>query len=49
MMTSQETNTIPIDITDFLPSEDVDPLSKTRIGAPDVAHTAVWDELPTAV
>lgn len=45
MMTSPEVNTLPIDVADFLPQDDTDPLSFVREGAPDAADAAIWEEL----
>ena len=46
MMTSPDVKAIPFDVADFLPfeTEDFDPLSLARAGAPDAAVAAVWDE-----
>ena len=46
MMTAPQAKALPFDVADFLPWEalDMDPLSRARAGAPDVANTAVWDD-----
>lgn len=46
MMTSNEIKALPFDVLDFLPqeTEDFDPLSLARAGAPDAANSAVWEE-----
>ncbi len=47
MMTAPQAKALPFDVADFLPWEafDQDPLSLARAGAPDVAGSAVWDEV----
>lgn len=47
MMTAPTNQNIPVDVLDFLPTEDSNPWSSTREGAPDAANAAVWDELPS--
>ena len=49
MMTSEEKVDLLIDIVNFLPDEQMDPLSLARAGAPDVADAAVWDLSPGAL
>ena len=47
MMTAPDLKSFPFDVADFLPFEalDEDPLALARAGAPDVAHTAVWEDI----
>ncbi len=47
MMTAPEVKALPFDVADFLPWEGphADPLSLARAGAPDVAATAVWQNI----
>ena len=45
MMTAPENNEIPIDVADFMPTDDASFFGETHSGAPDVAHSSVWDDL----
>ena len=45
MMTAPEVDSIPLDVADFLPADDLPAFAQDRGGAPDVAEDAVWDEL----
>lgn len=47
MMTAPGLKSFPFDVADFLPFEalDGDPLALARTGAPDAAHSAVWEDI----
>jgi len=46
MMTAHELDTIPFDVADFLPEDDLAAFGRERKGAPDAAEDTVWEELP---
>ena len=46
MMTAPEVETIPFDVADFMPEDNAPAFAHERNGAPDIAATAIWEDLP---
>jgi Fe-S-cluster-containing dehydrogenase component len=46
MMTAPDTESIPIDVADFMPKDEAPAFAHDRNGAPDIAVTAIWEDLP---
>ena len=45
MMGSDESENIPIDVSDYLPESDKPAFTQNRAGAPDVANNSIWDNI----